>query len=316
MASTTARCTVVRQGRPAARLLPALLAAMLLVGCSGGDPAPEAGFTQDTESPTAEAPPASDTESTTESATLDPTAESPSPAAASTAATTAPAEGDLTGELVVLAASSLAGVFTTLGEQLETQNPELTVTFSFAASSALAAQVAVGAPADVLATANRATMTQVSHAAPNPVVFATNTLTIVTPPGNPAGITGLADFADPNLRIAVCAVEVPCGAAAARVFAAAGVTPAVDTYAANVSGALTLARTGEVDAALVYTTDAAAARGQVTEVTTRQALVAVNEDMIATLRDAQNPDAARAFVALVTSPAGATVLRAAGFVVQ
>lgn len=101
-----------------------------------------------------------------------------------------------------------------------------------------------------------------------------------------------------------------------QVFDAAGVTPAVDTYAANVSGALTLARAGEVDAALVYTTDAAAAGGQVTEVPTPQTVAAVNEDLITALQDARNPEAAQAFVDLVTSPAGAEVLRAAGFVVQ
>lgn len=216
---------------------------------------------------------------------------------------------------MVLAASSLTEVFTTLGDQLEAEHPDLTVTFSFAASSALAAQVAAGVPADVLATADRPTMSRVEGEIEDPRVFATNTLTIVTPVGNPAGITGLADFADPDLRIAVCAVEVPCGAAASRVFAAAGVTPAIDTYATNVAGAVTLVRTGEVDAALVYTTDAASARAEVTEVPTEQTQVAVNEDMIGALRETQNPQAAAAFVDLVTSPSGRQELAAAGFLV-
>ena len=47
----------------------------------------------------------------------------------------------------------------------------------------------------------------------DPVVFATNTLELVVPAGNLAGVSGLADLADADLRIALCDASVPCGAA-------------------------------------------------------------------------------------------------------
>lgn len=221
--------------------------------------------------------------------------------------------GDLSGDLTVFAAASLHGVFTELGDTLMAANPDLTVTFSFAASSALAEQVNSGAPADVLATASAATMEQVGDLVVDPVTFATNTLVIVTPADNPGGVTGLADFTNPDLRIAVCAEEVPCGAAAAKVFTAAGLTPSVDTYAENVTAALTLASTGEVDAALVYATDALSAGDAVTTIEFPEAAEAVNANLVGVLADAPNPAAAQAFVDLVLSPEGADVLRSAGF---
>lgn len=240
--------------------------------------------------------------------------DAPTDAAASPAATAAaPSGADLSGEVTVFAAASLTGVFTELGDELMAANPDLTVTFSFAASSALAEQVTAGAPADVLATASRTTMDQVGDLAVDPVTFATNTLVIVTPADNPGNVTGLADFANPDLRIAVCAEEVPCGAAAAKVFTATGITPSVDTYAENVTAALTLVTTGEVDAALVYATDALSAADSVVTIEFPQAGEAVNANLVATLEEAPNPEAAQAFVDLVLSPQGTKVLEAAGF---
>lgn len=220
---------------------------------------------------------------------------------------------DLSGTLVVFAAASLEGVFTELGEQLEAANPDLTVTFSFAASSTLAQQVNEGAPADVLATANVSTMEQAAERAPEPIVFGGNELVIATPAGNSADVTGLDAFADPELVTAVCAAEVPCGTAAAQVFEAAGITPHVSTYTENVTAALTLAVNDEVDAALVYATDAAGVAGEVESIAFPESSEAVTWDPIAVLTDSANADAAQAFVDLVLSPLGQAALAAAGF---
>lgn len=226
---------------------------------------------------------------------------------------TAEEAGGLSGELVVLAAASLTDTFGELGEQLEAENPELSVSFSFAASSALAEQVNAGSPADVLATASASTMEQIGDLAVDPVDFATNTLVIVTPPDNPAGITGIQDFANADLRLAVCAEEVPCGALSAKIFAALGITPSVDTYAEDVRAALTLAEQGEVDATLVYKTDAIVAGDGVATIEFPEASQEVNDYPIAALAEAPNPEAAAAFVELVLSTEGRTVLEAAGF---
>jgi molybdate transport system substrate-binding protein len=223
---------------------------------------------------------------------------------------------DVSGTLTVFAAASLTDVFTGLGERLEADAPGLDVQFNFAGSSALATQVTQGAPADVFASANESQMAVVSEAGladGEPRVFAANVLQIAVPAGNPAGVTGLADFAREDLTLAVCAPQVPCGAAAEDVFAAAGVTAVPDTLEEDVRAALTKVELGEVDAALVYTTDVTAAGDAVEGIDVPEAGQAVNEYPIAVLADAPNPQAAAAFVELVRSEEGQQALADAGF---
>jgi molybdate transport system substrate-binding protein len=222
----------------------------------------------------------------------------------------------LTGTLTVLAAASLADVFSDLGAALERSHPGLDVRFSFAGSSTLARQAVQGAPADVFASADEAQMAVVSDAAATasvPSVFAANVLQIAVPTGNPAGVTGLHDLARDDLAVALCAAEVPCGRAAGEVFAAAGVAPAPDTLEEDVRAALTKVKLREVDAALVYASDVAAAGGAVEGIDVPEAEQAVNRYPIAVLAGAPNPGAARAFVDLVLSEDGRTALRDAGF---
>lgn len=220
------------------------------------------------------------------------------------------------GTVTVLAAASLTEAFTTLGEQLEKDHPGTTVKFSFAASSELATQITSGAPADVFASASPSTMDQVVQAgaaAGDPVVFVRNRLQIAVPAGNPAGVTGLADFATKDLKVALCAPEVPCGDAAGRAFEAAGVTPAPDTLEPDVKAVLSKVSLGEVDAALVYRTDVIAAGDQVEGIDFPEAGDAVNDYPIVVLADAPNTEGATAFVGLVGSPKGKAVLQKAGF---
>lgn len=231
-------------------------------------------------------------------------AASPSPSASA---------GTLSGELVVLAAASLQSTFEELGARLEAANPGLTVTFSFAASSTLAQQAAAGAPADVLATASTSTMTDAGDAVGTATVFAHNSLVVVAPAGNPGDVTGLADLADPDRTVALCAVEVPCGAAAQQAFDAAGLVPAPDTYEADVTATLTKVVLGEVDGALVYLTDARSAGDAVETFAFPEAAGARNDYPIATLTASPHPQAARAFVDLVLSTEGQRVLTDAGF---
>ncbi|WP_448622075.1 molybdate ABC transporter substrate-binding protein [Geodermatophilus sp. URMC 65] len=231
------------------------------------------------------------------------------------AAAPGPSAAELDGPLTVFAAASLTDVFTDLGERFEADHPGLDVQFNFAGSSALATQVTQGAPADVFASANAAQMAVVADAglADDPQVFAANVLQIAVPAGNPAGVTGPADLAREELTIAVCAPQVPCGAAAEDVLAAAGVTAAPDTLEEDVRAALTKVELGEVDAALVYTTDVTAAGDAVEGIDVPEAEQAVNEYPIAPLADAPNPEAAAAFVELVRSEEGQQALADAGF---
>ena len=222
----------------------------------------------------------------------------------------------LTGTLTVFAAASLTDVFTALGDRLMDDNPELDVQFNFAGSSALATQITQGAPADVFASANQQQMTVVTDEnlqAEDPQVFTENVLEIAVPQGNPAGITGLADFAREELTLAICAPDVPCGAAAEEVFGIAGIDAVPDTLEEDVRAALTKVELGEVDAALVYASDVASAGDGVEGVGFPEAEQAINEYPICTLAAAPNPEAAQAFVDLVLSDEGRRALEGAGF---
>jgi molybdate transport system substrate-binding protein len=237
-------------------------------------------------------------------------------ASASAPPSSSPATGKPTGTLTVFAAASLTGVFTDLGHRLEKDHPGLHVQFNFAGSSALAAQITQGAPADVFASADEKQMQVVTKAgeqAGAPRDFAKNGLEIAVPAGNPGHVTGIADFADPDLTLAVCAPQVPCGAAAQQVFAAAHVDAEPDTQEQDVKAALNKVALGEVDAALVYETDVRGAGGKVQGIEFPEAQDAVNTYPITTLRAAPNPTAAKAFTALVLSPDGQQALAAAGF---
>lgn len=226
------------------------------------------------------------------------------------------ARGGERGELTVLAAASLTEVFTRLGRDFEAAHPDTRVRFSFAASSTLAQQILQGAPADIFAAAGPAPMAQVTdadRAAGTPAVFARNRLVIAVPRGNPGGIRGPADLARPGVKVALCAPQVPCGAAAAQALAAAGVRLTPATLEQDVKATLTKLRLGEVDAALVYRTDVRASGDAVTGVEFPESAFAVNDYPIVVLRDAPNPTRAGQFADYVRSAAAATVLADAGF---
>lgn len=244
--------------------------------------------------------------------------------AANTSTTsTSPPAGELTGSLTVFAAASLTDVFTDLGDRLEKVHPGLDVTFNFAGSSALATQITQGAPADVFASADEAQMAKAADAglADDPQVFASNPLMLVVPADNPQGIAvpggggvpSLAEILDHDVTMAVCAPEVPCGAAAAKVLDAAGMSAYPDSYEDDVRAVLTKVELGEVDAGLVYVSDVHAAGDKVLAFGFSESFQAINRYPISVLTDSGNPAAARAFVDLVLSDEGQQVLRGAGF---
>jgi molybdate transport system substrate-binding protein len=217
-----------------------------------------------------------------------------------------PASSGSTRETVtVLAAASLTESFTRIGQDFEADNPDTKVTFSFAGSSQLAQQINSGAPADVFASASTDTMTLADG---EPAVFARNQLVIAVPKGNPMGVSGLADLT--ALKVALCAEQVPCGAAAKKALDAAGVSLTPVTLEQDVKAALSKVKLGEVDAALVYRTDAA---GDVEGIEFPESARAINDYPIAALKDAPNPSGARAFVDYVLSDKAQRVLAEAGF---
>jgi len=220
------------------------------------------------------------------------------------------------GTITVFAAASLTEAFGALETAFEQQHPGVDVVLSFGGSGALATQITEGAPADVFAAASGAPMDTVTESgdASDPTVFTTNTLEIAVPPGNPAGITGLADLANPELTIALCDPSVPCGAAAETLLQHAGLTPAPDTLEQDVKAVLTKIELGEADAGLVYVTDVVAAGDKVEGIVVPEAADVVSAYPIAVLTGAPNPRGARAWVDFVLSDEGRAALAAAGFV--
>jgi molybdate transport system substrate-binding protein len=222
----------------------------------------------------------------------------------------------ITGLVTVFAAASLTESFTTIGKDFEAANPGAKVTFNFAGSSALAAQINQGAPADVFASAapaNMKTVTDAGNADGTPTTFVRNQLVIAVPKGNPKGVTGLADLTKPGVKVALCAEQVPCGAAAKKALNAAGVKLTPVTLEQDVKSAVSKVKLGEVDAALVYRTDAKASSSDVDGVEFPESAGAINDYPIVVLKNAADKTGAQAFVAYVQSDKGRTVLNQAGF---
>lgn len=221
-----------------------------------------------------------------------------------------------TGEITVFAAASLKATFIALGEQFEHANPGTTVNFNFDGSSNLVTQLIEGAPADVFAAADTNNMTKAVDADlvdGDPVNFATNTLTIVTQPGNPLGMDSFDDLTKPGVSVVVCAPQVPCGSATEKIEEASGVTLAPVSEETAVTDVLGKVTSGQADAGLVYVTDAQGAGDAVTAVPIPESGDAVNTYPIAVLGDSANANTAQAFVDLVTGPEGQKVLAEAGF---
>jgi molybdate transport system substrate-binding protein len=218
--------------------------------------------------------------------------------------------------VTVFAAASLTESFKQLGTDFEKANPGVRVTFNFAGSSALATQINQGAPADVFASAapaNMKTVTDAGNGDGTPTTFVKNQLVIAVPKGNPDGVKGLSDLTKAGVKVALCAEQVPCGTAAKKALGAAGVKLTPVTLEQDVKAALSKVKLGEVDAALVYRTDAKAASSDVDGVEFPESARAVNDYPIIVLKGAPNKAGARAFVEYVKSDKGRAVLSGAGF---
>jgi molybdate transport system substrate-binding protein len=237
------------------------------------------------------------------------------PMTATTDATTTP-EAILDGELVVSAAASLTDAFAQVEAAFEAANPGVDVALNLGSSSSLREQILEGAPADVFASANTSNMDQLVEAGEvegEAEIFVLNLLQIAVPAGNPAGVTGLDDFANEDLLIGLCAEEVPCGSFGREALEQAGVTPAIDTNEPDVRALLTKVGVGELDAGIVYLTDVLSTAGAVEGVEIPDEFNVVAAYPIAALVNAPNSEAAVAFVEFVLSDQGQAILVGFGF---
>ena len=218
-----------------------------------------------------------------------------------------------TGKVTVLAAASLQGAFEEIEKTVEKDNPGLDVTFDFQGSQDLVASLAGGNSADVLATANNSTM---KTAADQKLVgdqteFATNVLTLIVPKGNPKKITGLDSSLD-GANLVICAPEVPCGEATQKLSSALGVTLNPASEEQKVTDVRGKVESGEADAGIVYTTDAAAAKDKADKIDIPDGGV-VNHYPIAQTASPENAAGAKVFIDAVTGKTGQEVLAKYGF---
>lgn len=226
-------------------------------------------------------------------------------------------EAQAEGEVQVYAAASLKGAFDELVSQFNEEHPEIKVaTPVYDGSSTLVEQISEGAPADVFASADEKNMDKIVTAGLNtetPQVFATNKVTIAVPAGNPKGITSLEDLADPDVKVVLCAPEVPCGNTAEKLLAQAGVEVDPVSLEQNVTAVATKVAAGEADAGIIYVTDVQAFKGELEAIPTEVPADLVNLYPIVTLTGATNPAGAQTFIDFVMSDQGQSVLKEFGF---
>lgn len=237
------------------------------------------------------------------------------PTGAPTSATTA-ATATAEAPLKIFAAASLQASFDELVDAFTAATPEYAVApVVYDGSQALATQIQDGAEVDVVAFASEASIAPLTDGGLVDAtrLFATNTLRIAVPTGNPKGIQTLQDLADPSTSVVLCAVEVPCGAASQKLLAAAGVTVTPVSEETSVSAVVRRVAQGEADAGLVYATDIRDAAGALEGIEPEGASGVVNRYPIAVATNAPSQAAAQAFVDFVLSDVGQRILAAHGF---
>jgi molybdate transport system substrate-binding protein len=227
----------------------------------------------------------------------------------------APAGGE---QVLVFAATSLEKPARAIAADLERERPGLRVEVHAAGSQILAAQVREGARADVVITADEATMKSLADAGlvGASTVLAQNALVVAAPLANPAHVDGPQALARPGVKVVLAAEEVPAGryarAALDRLGLVDEVLANVVSLEENVGGVLTKVRLGEADAGVVYASDVVAAADVVSFPFPAAAAVDVRCP-IALMRASSSSSGARAFVDRALSPAGQERLRSAGF---
>ena len=224
------------------------------------------------------------------------------------------------GTITVFAASSLTKAFTQIGKDFQAAHAGTTVTFNFGSSGALAGQIESEHTADVFATAGGTWMDDVSGktGVSGRVDFASNTLVIITPTSNPAGITSIADLAKPGVKLVLAEKGVPVGDYAKTALTNAGIadkaTANVVSFEPDDASLVAKVTSGEADAAIVYVSDVSgAAANQVNSIPIDSALNVVVTYPIAVINGTKQATMAQSFIDYVTGTQGQATLKTFGF---
>jgi len=212
-------------------------------------------------------------------------------------------------KITVFAAASLTNVFPQI---------DSSPTYSFAGSNTLAAQIQLGAPADVFASANTALPQQLwqKGLCTQPIVFTRNTLVLIVPRSNTAGIHSVYDLQKPGVKLDVAAPGVPVGSYTRQILKNMALTSVLNNVVSNetdVREVLAKVSLGEADAGFVYSTDAKTVPGQVTVLKLPAWAQPKVQYGMCVVKSTKNAPAAQSFIKEVLSKAGQAKLLAAGF---
>jgi molybdate transport system substrate-binding protein len=225
-------------------------------------------------------------------------------------------------DITVSAAISLKNAFEEIGRLYEAQNGTKCI-FNFGASGDLAKQIAGGAPVDVFASAAQKDMDDVNKqeliVAGTRADFAANSVVLIVPAGAKTSLKSFDGLSAAEIKkIAVGNPKtVPAGRYAEEVFNSIQILASIKNnliYAENVRQVLDYVARGEVDAGVVYATDAAVRSKDVKIIAT--APEASHKPVvypIAIVKGAKNEADVKAFIALVLSPEGKKILQKHGF---
>jgi molybdate transport system substrate-binding protein len=213
------------------------------------------------------------------------------------------------GPFTIFAASSLTEVFQAIDPSAE---------YSFAGSDDLATQIREGARPDVYAAASPKYPAELFAAGliERPQVFATNTLVLIVPVTNPAGIESVADLGQDGVKLVIGARGVPIGDYTRQVLESMGASDMLGNVVSeedDVKGVVSKVSLGEADAGFVYATDVKPVPDKVTAIELPHDAQAKVEYPIAVVKSTDAEAEARAFVELVLGPEGRRALREAGF---
>lgn len=224
--------------------------------------------------------------------------------------------------LTISAAISLKDAFNEIGALYKTKTGK-TVNFNFGASGALQRQIENGAPVDVFASAGE---TQMDALAAKKLIdaatrrdFARNSLVLIVPADSKLNLAVFSGLSDSSVqKIAVGNPKtVPAGSYSAQLFEKNNLSSFLQNkliYAEDVRQVLDYVWRGEVDAGIVYASDAKSAGGKVRVVLTASA---ESHDPIlypiAVVKDSANKQLAEEFIKVAAGAEGRQILRKYGF---
>lgn len=224
-------------------------------------------------------------------------------------------------QLTVSAAASLTAAFKEIGSKFEAGKPGVTLRFNFAASGVLIQQITQGAPVDVFASADEATVTrgieQRLFDAATKRDFARNTVVLVVPAQGGANIRTLADLGSASVkRIAIGKpATTPVGRYSKESLEAAGLWSVLEpkfVFADTVRQVLDYVARGEADAGLLYRTDALIGGDKVNIALTAEGHTPVSYPVVV-VSESRNKALAKDFIAFLSTPPAQEVLVKYGF---